>query len=40
MWRAGTFTLVMSPPILQEVIAKLLEKDVDAELVEELVFHR
>ena len=38
MWRAGTFTLVMSPPILQEVVAKLLEKDVDAELVEELVF--
>ncbi len=28
----------MSPSILQEVVAKLLEKDVDAELVEELVF--
>ena len=38
MWRAGAFTLVMSPPILQEIVAKLLEKGIDEELLEELVF--
>ena len=38
MWRAGAFTLVMSPQILKEVVAKLLEKGVDEDLLEELVF--
>lgn len=38
MWRAGAFTLVMSPLILQEIVAKLLEKGIAEELLEELVF--
>jgi putative PIN family toxin of toxin-antitoxin system len=38
MWRAGAFTLVMSPQILREVIGKLLEKGVDEDRLEELVF--
>ena len=39
MWRAGAFTLVMSPLILQEIVAKLLEKGIAEELLEELVFY-
>lgn len=38
MWRAGAFTLVMSPQILPELVAKLLEKGVDQDSLEELVF--
>ena len=37
-WRNGEFTLVMSPQILEEIVAKLWEKSVPAELLEELVF--
>ncbi len=38
LWRQGEFTLVMSPQILEEIIAKLLEKEVPAAFLEELVF--
>ncbi len=38
LWRRGEFTLVMSPQILEEIVAKLLEKDISEELLEELVF--
>ncbi len=38
LWRDGEFTLVMSPGILEEIVAKLLEKGVPEDLLEELVF--
>jgi putative PIN family toxin of toxin-antitoxin system len=38
LWRNGEFTLVMSPQILEEIVAKLLEKNVAEDLLEELVF--
>jgi len=35
MWRAGKFSLVMSPQILRELVATLIEKNIgDAELIE------
>lgn len=37
LWRGGEFTLVMSPQILEEIVAKLLEKGVTEHLLEELV---
>lgn len=37
MWRAGTFTLVVSPQILQELIAKLYEKGIDERILEDFV---
>lgn len=37
LWRSGKFTLVMSPQILIEIVAKLLEKNIDETLVEELL---
>jgi putative PIN family toxin of toxin-antitoxin system len=37
LWRNGEFTLVMSPQILEEIIAKLWEKNVLEEQLEELV---
>ena len=36
-WRAGAFTLVISPSILREIVAKLLEKGVSEDLLQELV---
>jgi putative PIN family toxin of toxin-antitoxin system len=38
LWRKGEFTLVVSPPILEEIVAKLYEKGVSETLLEELVF--
>lgn len=38
LWRRGEFTLVMSPQILEEIIAKLFEKGIAEDLLEELVF--
>lgn len=38
LWRNGEFTIVLSPQILEEIVAKLLEKGVAEELLEELVF--
>jgi len=37
MWRAGAFTLVMSPQILREIVAKQIEKKVDDQLIIEFV---
>ena len=37
LWRNGEFTLVMSPQILEEIIAKLLEKGIAEDLLVELV---
>jgi uncharacterized protein len=37
LWRSGEFTLVMSAQILEEIVAKLLEKGVAEDLLEELV---
>ena len=37
LWRNGKFTLVMSPQILEEIIAKLWEKNVPENQLEELV---
>lgn len=37
-WRRGHFTLVVSAPILEEIVATLLEKGVAEDLLEELVF--
>lgn len=36
-WRAGAFTLVISPSILREIVAKLLDKGVSEDLLQELV---
>ncbi|MCC7531056.1 MAG: putative toxin-antitoxin system toxin component, PIN family [Candidatus Melainabacteria bacterium] len=36
-WRSGVFLLVMSPQILREIVAKLLEKGVDEMEIEEFV---
>jgi putative PIN family toxin of toxin-antitoxin system len=38
LWRNGEFALVMSPQILEEIVAKLLEKNVPEDHLEELVF--
>ena len=37
MWHARAFTLVMSPQILRELVAKLLEKGIDEDVVEDFV---
>jgi uncharacterized protein len=37
MWQARAFTLVVSPQILQEIVAKLIEKNIDETLVEDFV---
>lgn len=37
LWRKGEFTLVMSPQILEEIIAKLVEKEINEELLIDLV---
>lgn len=33
MWRAGAFTLVVSPQILQEYVAKFIDKGIDEDLI-------
>lgn len=38
LWRNDAFTLVVSPQILEEIVAKLLEKGVAEDVLEELVF--
>lgn len=37
MWEAGAFTLVVSPQILQELIAKLYEKGINEQGLEDFV---
>jgi uncharacterized protein len=37
MWQAGAFTLVVSPQILKELIAKLYEKGVEERVLEDFV---
>ena len=37
IWRAGGFTLVMSPQIWQELVAKLIEKEIDQEIIVDLI---
>lgn len=37
LWRSGEFTLVMSPQILEEIIAKLIEKGIPENLLVDLV---
>ncbi len=39
MWQSGTFQLVMSPQILREIVAKLVEKGVDDDIVEVFIFN-
>ena len=39
MWHSGTYQLVMSPQILREIVAKLVEKGIDDEIVEAFVFN-
>ncbi|MBU6450134.1 MAG: putative toxin-antitoxin system toxin component, PIN family [Cyanobacteria bacterium REEB67] len=38
LWRDGKFSLVMSPQILEEIVAKLLEKGTGEDYLEELVY--
>lgn len=38
LWHNGEFTLVMSPQILEEIVAKLLEKGIAEDLLVDLVF--
>jgi len=37
MWKNGAFTLVMSPQILREIVAKLIDKDIDHAAIFDLV---
>ena len=37
MWISGTFVLVISPQILREIVAKLIEKGVQEDLIENFV---
>ena len=37
LWRTGCFTLVMSPQMLEELIAKLIEKKIPTSHLEDLV---
>ena len=36
-WRAGAFTLIVSPQILREIVATLIENGIDEQSLEELV---
>jgi len=37
MWRASAFTLVMSPQILREIVAKLIDKEFGEEIIIQFV---
>lgn len=37
MWRNGEFTLVMSPHILRELVAKMIEKDIPEDVIVDFV---